>query len=504
MSRAWPLIVLLAVVLALAPTGVRATQASVSGVWLSPDWILPGSRSYGEPQVRAAARRCLEELAANGVDTVFLETWLRGYSLAPAIRREGHRAVILPFQPGQQGLPLYRHLKWDYRVLADEVQDPLQIFIDEARPLGIRIHAWCHAFYWKMDNTSAMLPWHSGPSMWNDLMAAWLRDEARRLQGSKAAAPGTLALMHEAADLYDRTSEDRELEKILNRHRVPHGGHPLGALLRQALRAGARTPGFLLVSSVEDPFPAPRGRGLRPIFLNPQDPEVARRLEYALLNLAEGHPGLAGVHLDHIRYPVDGQGLPESLGIQSGSYHYYSPADRRLMERYRTCQEILARREAALTELVNRIRAGLDRRQALSAAVLPLSYRERDNGRHRLSGYDFACQDWYRWKVDFVVPMLYEFPPQVIREVLRGFAADLERLHGRQTIEVYPGVSHLQMARSGILDVDTWVFFDLTLARDVKQDVKRDRDTSMKYEKAPVEDLNFRADQPTGNPGARR
>jgi len=94
--------------------------------------------------------------------------------------------------------------------------------------------------------------------------------------------------------------------------------------------------------------------------------------------------------------------------------------------------------------------------------------------------------------VDFVVPMLYEFPPHVIRDVLRGFRADLERLHGRQTIEVYPGVSHLQMARSGILDVDTWVFFDLTLARDVK------------YEKTPVEDLNFEIDQPTGNPGARR
>jgi len=492
MSRARLLIVLLAVLVTLVPAGARATPTGVSGVWLSPDWILPGPRAYNEEQVRQATRRCLEELAANGVDTVFLETWLRGYSLAPGIRREGHRAGILPFRPGLQGLPLYRHLSWDYRILADEVQDPLQIFIDEARPLGIQVHAWCHAFYWKMDNTSAMLPWHSGPSMWNDLMARWLRDEAGRLQGSRGAAPDTLALMAEAADLYDRTSEDRELEKILNRHRVPHDGHPMGALLRQALRAGARNPGFLLVSSVEDPLPAPRGRGLRPVFLNPGDPEVARRLESALLNLAEGHPGLAGLHLDHIRYPVDGQGLPENLGIQSGSYRYFSPANRRQMERYRTCQEILGRREAALTELVNRIRAGLPRRLALSAAVLPLYYRERDNGRHRLSGYDFACQDWYRWKVDFVVPMLYEFPPHVIRDVLRGFRADLERLHGRQTIEVYPGVSHLQMARSGILDVDTWVFFDLTLARDVK------------YEKTPVEDLNFEIDQPTGNPGARR
>ncbi len=481
-ARTLTLLLLVALLVALAQSGVRATQASVSGVWLSPDWILPGPRAYTEDEVRRVARRCLEDLAAAGVNAVFLETWIRGYSIAPGVRREGHRAEVLPFQPGEQGLPVYSHLRWDYRVLVDEVQDPLQIFIDEARPLGIQVHAWCHAFYWKMDNTSVMLPWHSGPSMWNDLMATWLRTEGERLQGSPGAAPETLALMEEAAQLYDRTSDDRELEKILNRHRVPHEGHPMGALLRQALRAGARSPDFLLVSSVEDPFPAPRGRELRPVFLNPENPEVARRLEYALLNVAHGHPGLAGLHLDHIRYPVDGQGLPERLGIQSGSYNYYNPAKERLMERYRACHEILARRESALTALVNRIRTGLDRRLALSAAVLPLYYRERDNGRYRLSGYDFACQDWYRWQVDFVVPMLYEFNPQVIRDLIKGFKADLERLYGRQTIEVYPGVSHLQMARSGILDVDTWVYFDLTLARDVK------------YEKAPIEDLNFQAE----------
>ena len=473
------LVVVFLLALSLLPLGVKAAPGGVSGVWLAPDWILPGTRSYTEDEVRRIARQTLERLAAEGVNTVFLETWLRGYSIAPGIQTANYRAAVQPFRPGIEGLPVYRHLRWDYRVLADEVQDPLQIFIDEARPLGIEIHAWCHAFYWKMDNTSVMLPWHSGESLWNDLLAAWLRGEATRLKDSPVAAPATRTLLSEAADLFDRTSEPRELEKILARHGVPHGGNPLGALVRQALRAGAREPGFLLISSVEDPFPAPRNKQLRPVFLNPEHPEVARRLEAALLNLAAGHPGLAGLHLDHIRFPVDGQGLPEDLGIQSGSYSYYNPADPAQMERYQRCREILERRQAALTALVNRIREGLDRRIALSAAVLPLYYRERDNGRRRLSGYDFACQDWYAWKVDFVVPMMYEFNPFVIRSVLRGFTEDQERRHGRQTIAVYPGISHLQLARSGALAVSDWVFFDLTLARDVK------------FERQPVEDLDF-------------
>lgn len=477
MRRLFPLLLILLAL--LAPLGARAASSGVVGVWLSPDWVLPGTRSYTEEEVRRIARRTLQELSATGVNTVFLETWLRGYSIAPGIRNESYKAELLDFRPGQQGLPMYRHLKWKHRVLQDEVQDTLQIFIDEAKPFGIQVHAWCHAFYWKMDNTSVMQPWHAGPSMWNDLMSNWLRAQAQRLEGTPAAAPDTLKMMREAADLYDRTSEDRELEKILDRHRVPHDGHPMGALIRQAMRAGAAEPDFLLISSMEEPFPAPRGKHLRPIFLNPENAQVRERLTYAVENIAKGHPNLAGVHLDHIRYPTDGQGLPEDLGIQGSSYNFYTPSNEVLMGRYHRAQAILARRAQAITDLVNDIRTRMDRRMALSAAVLPLYYRERDNGRFRLSGYDFACQDWYGWKVDFVVPMLYEFHPWVIRGILRGFASDMERLYGRQTIEVYPGVSHWQMARSGMLDVDTWVFFDLTLARDVK------------FEKKPTDDLKM-------------
>ena len=128
------LVVVFLLALSLLPLGVKAAPGGVSGVWLAPDWILPGTRSYTEDEVRRIARQTLERLAAEGVNTVFLETWLRGYSIAPGIQTANYRAAVQPFRPGIEGLPVYRHLRWDYRVLADEVQDPLQIFIDEARP----------------------------------------------------------------------------------------------------------------------------------------------------------------------------------------------------------------------------------------------------------------------------------------------------------------------------------------------------------------------------------
>ncbi|MEW6284294.1 MAG: hypothetical protein AB1758_37110, partial [Candidatus Eremiobacterota bacterium] len=419
------------------------------GVWLSPDWLFPGTRQYSETEVRRVARQTMAHLSRQGVTTVFLETFLRGYSICPAVERSQYTARVLPYQPGRSGLPVYPHLEWNYRVEGGKVMDTLQIFIDEGRNQGIEVHAWCHMFYWKMDNTEAMLPWHSGPSLWNELMVEYLRREAARLDGKATAAPDTVALMREAAGLYETSSEGRELSKILARHHLADLGSPMGTLLRQVLRAGGDPPDFVLISRAEDPFPAPRNKMLRPIFVNPEHPGVQKRLLDGLSNIVEGHPGLGGLHLDHVRYPVDGQGLPEWLDIRDGAYNYYDAANPTLLSHYRHCHEILRRREETLRVLVQRLRDVVGRHRSLSAAVLPLYYRDRDNGRFRLSGYDFACQDWYTWKVDFVVPMMYEFHPWVIRTLMRRFVADLESRYGSQTIMVYPGISRWQAGSSG-------------------------------------------------------
>lgn len=463
---------LVACLLAAAPA-VRAVplQDQMQGAWVSPDWFLPGTRQYDEAEVRKRSRQVLDELGEAGFNTVFFETFLRGYSIAPAIKNGRPTA----------DLPVYPHLRWNYRCDGAKVYDTLQIFTDEALQRGIEVHAWTHMFYWKMDNPGANLAWHAAPSLWSALMVQYLRGEATRLEKRPEAAPETVALLRDAADLLTRTTEAKEMEDLLEEHHLPPQGRPLGLLLRTALRAGAQHPDFLLMGSDEDPFPAPRGRVLRPIYLNPASEKVQSMLVSAVTNLVENHPGVAGAHLDHIRYPVDGQGLPEELGIQDGTYNYFDQSDAREMERYRKIHEQLAARRENLRKLVEKMRARLGFHRRLSAAVLPVYYRERDNGRYRLGGYDFSSQDWVSWKVSFVVPMLYELNPYFIRSLLSLFDDEQVRRSGKASIVVYPGMSQVRTARTALPDVPGWVFFDLSLSRDVK------------LEKKETEDLNFGA-----------
>ncbi|CAN0464555.1 unnamed protein product, partial [Phaeothamnion confervicola] len=161
------------------------------------------------------------------------------------------------------------------------------------------------------------------------------------------------------------------------------------------------------MSDAHDPFPAARGKQLRPIYVNPAHPQVQALILRMVDSFVKAHPNLAGIHLDHVRYPVDGQGLPSELQIKDGKYNFYNPADSAEMARYTACKEQLKIRENVLRDLVDKIRTKIPSRKKLSAAVLPSYYHERDNGRYRLGGYDFSCQDWVGWKVDFVVPMLY-------------------------------------------------------------------------------------------------
>ncbi len=445
----------------------------MQGAWVSPDWFLPGNRQYDENEVRMRSRRMLAGLSQAGFNAVFLETFLRGYSIAPSIENG---------RPGKD-LPIYPHLRWNYRYDGAKVYDTLQIFIDEAQAQGIEVHAWTHMFYWKMDNPGAHLAWHSGPSLWSQMLVGYLRTQADQLAQKGESAPETVSLMREAATLLTRTTESRELEQLLARYHFPVEGRPLGMLLRTALRAGAERPDFLLMGSDEDPFPAPRGKQLRPVYLNQAAPQVRATLVKSVANIVNGHPGLAGVHLDHIRYPVDGQGLPEDLEVQDGTYNYYSQSSEVELSRYRRVHEELESRRENLRKLAEEMRKVVGTHRSLSSAVLPTYYRERDNGRYRLGGYDFSSQDWVSWKVDFVVPMLYEMNPYFIRGLLGLFQEEqLRRLGQNDKIAVYPGVSQTRTGRKSLPEIAGWVFFDLNLSRDVKLEKKE-----------ATEDLNFGA-----------
>jgi uncharacterized lipoprotein YddW (UPF0748 family) len=472
---------------------VTASSAQqLSGAWVSPDWFLPGDRSYTEQDVRKAARQTLSQLASEGVDTVFLETFLRGYSICPTIETTPTGPRVLAYGQSQSSFPVYPHLDWKYRTQYDTVLDPLQIFIEEAQLDGIEVHAWIHMFYWRMDNNDIMLPWHNGPTIWGELMESYLRRQSQRLGllEGRSVRPGYEQLedsrrgtgirpetIEKAADLFARGCDTDELSKILHAAGLRPNGHPMGTLVAEIIKAGGERPDFLLMGSDQDPFPAPRGKILRPIYVDPEHPLVRQRLREVVKNIADHHPGLAGIHLDHIRYPVDGQGLGRSTGVFDGSYRTFSAADQVQMAQYQALSKSLADRRELLASIVKEIREEIPRRLELSAAVLPLYYRDRDIGRFRTSGYDYSAQAWMEWPVDFVVPMMYEYHPYLIRTLVKSYQAQATAANPENPIAVFPGISHFDYTRNGGVDPSQgWVFFDLTLSRDVNVQARETED----------------------------
>ena len=476
---------------ALSPSFLAAQE--LTGVWLSPDWFFPGDRRYSEQEVRETARQVFATLSQQNVDSVFFETFLRGYSISPTIETtaRGQTAKVLPYSPGGSTHPVYPHLQWNYRVEFGTVLDPLQIFIEEGQAAGIEVHAWVHLFYWRMDNNDIMLPWHNGPSIWAELMESYLLEQAERLAlvQEKSVRPGyeqtneaaigqdiPVELLKQAATIFSKGCDTRRLEKLMLEYGIESKGHALGTLISRIIRSGGTRPNFLLMASDEDPFPAPRNTHLRSVYVDPEHPEVRKRLVESISNIANSHPGLAGVHLDHIRYPVDGQGLTRDTGVIDGRYQYFSATDATEMQQYRLLTKTLQERQRALNETVQDIAQRMPRRVKLSAAVLPLYYRDRDTGKFRTSGYDYAAQAWLDWPVDFVVPMMYEYHPYLIRTLVESYQALADSSRPRNPIAVYPGISRLRYTRDGSVKSRGWVFFDLTLARDVKNPLKETED----------------------------
>lgn len=465
----------------------------LSGVWISPDWFFPGERSYSETEIRKRARSVFENLSDKNVNAVFLETFLRGYGICPPIQvgARGQDAQVLDYRPGAQGHPVYPHLNWDYRIQYDTVLDPLQIFIEEGQAAGIEVHAWVHLFYWRMDNNDIMLDWHDGPTLWGHLMAEYLKQQVKRLAvvQDKTVRPGyepvvaknlqgdlPLQVLRDAARLFSTGCDTEELERLLSENKIESDGHPIGTLISKIIESGGERPDFVLMAADHDPFPAPRGKHLRAIYVNPEHPEVRRLLLESISNIAQTHPGLAGVHLDHVRYPVDGQGLSAETGVLDGKYRYFNASSTREKEQYRLLTETLQRRQSAVNTLVAEIAEAMPRRVQLSAAVLPLFYRDRDTGKFRTSGYDYAAQAWLHWPVDFVVPMMYEYHPYLIRTLIDDFQALADEARPDDPIAVYPGISRLRYTRDGSVRPRGWVFFDLTLARDIKNPRKETED----------------------------
>ncbi|MHC9543784.1 MAG: hypothetical protein AB9903_30085 [Vulcanimicrobiota bacterium] len=463
------------------PAGAVWDEQTVWGAWISPDWFFPGTRKYNEFDVRLTARKLMEELAAQGVNHIFLETFLRGYSIAAVPDKTNGLLQIPtdgPVLPGQ--LPLYRHLNWSIRVENGKPIDTLQIFIDEAAEKNIKVHAWVHAFYWKMDNRDIVLPWHTGMTVWNGLLVEYLDSQRRYFKTQGNVSSRTLDLLKECSDLFSRTYDDFELERILAKYKVNNNGKQLGSLITHIMDLGGAPPDFLLIGTKEEPFPSGKNRHLAAIYIDPGNEKAHRILIKALDSIVRSHPGLAGVHLDHVRYAVDYQGFPPELQKREWETVYFNQYNDDSMKTFYKYEEIIRKRRAVISDFVKDVTSHFSSNIAVSAAVLPSDPPVPGETVYFYSKNDFGGQDWYRWNVDFVVPMMYGYIPWRIRQTVKKWINDLTQIYGDEVpLRIFPGVSHIQKAKLGLLDRDTWVFFDLTLARDLRFEKKVSEDVML-------------------------
>lgn len=453
--------------------GVPATAApptkAIQGVWLSPDWILPGLQNYDEAQARDIIRLTMASLKKQGINAVFLETLVRGTSIASG-----------------EALPLYAHLHWPFEKRGSRTLDVLQLVIDEADRLDMGVHAWVHMFYWRMDNDDVFKPWQRARSIWDDLLVAWLDEQRKRLR-IRGLHPELQQAVGQIIDSIRAGGVDgRAMSAILDGAGYNTGGRPLGRLVRELLALGCPAPEFLLIGSAADPFPHTPNRSLCPIYINPASPRVRQRIVAAVQAISQSHPDLAGIQLDHIRFPTEGQGIPPEWEPRGRDAVYFNRQNPVMADRYECFRTLVNGRRDTLTAMVNEIGHLLHRGQQLSAAVLPLYYVERSDGVDRFNGYDYSAQDWHKWRVDFVVPMMYGFDPWRIRTLVRRFDIEARAAAGDHPAPlVVPGVSRLQMARSGLLGNEDFIFFDLTLGLDIRYEKERDEDYTWKPRRDP-------------------
>jgi uncharacterized lipoprotein YddW (UPF0748 family) len=428
----------------LAAAGSDPVQAGatrpVRAFWVSPDWLLFGDRRYSHGEVRALVDRAVAAAAAHGANALFVESLLRGQ-------------LVGPCPAAGATLPVYPLVRWDWKVEDGRVHDILSMFVDAGRSRGLQVHAWIHALYWRSDNESFRKAWHDGPTLWDDRLVAYLDHVAARVR--------SLPRRRAAADLARAIRGGfwwASWKKALARWTVGSFEGSMNNLVRFIESGDGPPPEFLLTNPAgELHFGMEHDRFLS-IYLNPEDPVVAGRLVDSVAQLAGTHAGLAGVHLDHMRYPKGPFGGPGTFDAFPRAMRttLYRPARHEVGPRF---DDLVARRERVLTDIVARIRARVPAELALSAAVYPTYYRARDARDGPIDDEAWLGQAWAGWPVDFVVPMVYGASPgRVERLIAECRRAAADHAPGPPPA-VHPGISSPALARSWGRS-RSWVLFD--------------------------------------------
>jgi hypothetical protein len=260
--------------------------------------------------------------------------------------------------------------------------------------------------------------------------------------------------------------DDAALGKLLKSSGVDPREGTLNALVKLLRRAKVPPPSFLVSTPAGELHPSGAEDRWMTLYLNPQHPQVVSRTLGVLSRIAHSYPDLAGIHLDHIRYPRGMLGLPSDLGLKMGTIAVASKLNKRW-------KAILKTRENAITAFVQRVREVLPEGQKLSAAVHPMYYFSRDEKAHLITADDFVSQNWYAWGLDVAIPMIYDADAAKIGRQLKRFKFGLVSQGGEAAqTQLVPGINVFNLIQPGARGAGTlgnWVYFDFDGLRAIKE-----------------------------------
>ena len=414
-------------------------EHGVRGFWVAPDWLLPSGGELDAASVQSRVRHVMDRVREKGGTDLFMEVFLRGYHVGTAI--DG--APVYPKLLGPDGSPRF---------------DLLQIVLDEAEPRGLQVHGWFHVFYWRTDNIELVKPGHAGPSVFDRLLDQYLAGVQPGLKSSSVSD-----LVRDVRDVLSSGFLDDRLRDRVRAHGFDPKEGTLQSILDVVRQEGVDAPDFLLTNGAGQLHPPIAEDRWKAIYLSPASEAVSEIVVDQARKILETYPKLAGLHLDHVRYPASPRGLRRGEGQLVEGASIKGPEKAALREVW--LQE-RRERESAVTAVVDRIRQVVPRDKAFSAAVHPMYYYHRDDWTEKLEAPNFIAQDWYSWEMDFVAPMAYKADGARVGRILKRLRFGLlERWNDSPEHRagppprIVPGTDRMELVGKSS-PFDEWASFD--------------------------------------------
>ena len=180
-----------------------------------------------------------------------------------------------------------------------------------------------------------------------------------------------------------------------------------------------------------------RGRRMTPkthkfyAFLNPALPEVRKHLISVFGDVARRYPGLAGIHLDYIRYPGDVKGdfSHDSYSLEAFKRFSGGLSPRQAPEQWQTWR----------AKQINLLAYELSREIRRANPALEVSAAVVANYERAPAQYGQRSLEWAgRGFVDTLVPMAYHHDEASFQGYLNTFLASTRPKRGKIVVGIYP------------------------------------------------------------------